>query len=201
VRSHSGWGGRVDSQFACLLGCNNAARIQQIVRLFCLSRPLQAPPKTSADLRSEVSSSANQPHLLGLNSPVGATGRAVSGNARAPSSLKADIPLCEASHIYLCRSSVCPSFSRAGTPRRRILLLAAVGNLQATCIRPSVLLLLSTALNLSGSIARQYRLYAVYTLAKHIHMFNVTVKLIALDARTKVYQSDMSGSKFIAVLL
>jgi hypothetical protein len=78
-------------QFACLLGCNNAAGIQQIVRLSCLSRPLQAHPKTSADLRSEVRSSANQPHLLGLNSLVRATGRAVSGNARAPSSLKADI--------------------------------------------------------------------------------------------------------------
>jgi hypothetical protein len=65
----------------------------------------------------------------------------------------------------------------------------------------AVLLLLSTALNLSGSIVRQYLLYAVYTLAKHIHTFNVTVKIIALDASTKVYQSDMSGSKFIAVLL
>jgi hypothetical protein len=75
------------------------SRLQQcsqnpaIVRLYCLSRPLQAPPKTSADLGSEVSSSANQPHLPGLNIPVGATGRAVFGNARAPSSLKVDIPL------------------------------------------------------------------------------------------------------------
>jgi hypothetical protein len=102
VRLHSDWGGRVDSQFACLLGCNNAARIQQIVRLSCLSRPLQAPPKTSADLRSEVSSSANQPHPLGLNSRVGATGRAVSGNARTPFSLKADIlPLRGESYLFV----------------------------------------------------------------------------------------------------
>jgi hypothetical protein len=187
VRLHSGWGGSVDSQFACLLDWNNATRIQQIVRLSCLSRPLQAPPKTSADLRSEVSSSANQPHLLGLNSLVRATGRAVSGNARAASSLKADILLLQGESYLLVpfvRLSVCPSFLQAGTPRRRILLLAAVGNLQATCIRPSVLLLLSTALNLSGSTARQYRLYTVYTLAKHVHMFNVTVKLIATDTRT-----------------
>jgi hypothetical protein len=108
VRLHSGWGRSVDSQFACLLGCNNAARIQQIVRFSCLSRPLQAPPKTSADLRSEVSSSDNQPHLLGLNNLVRATGRAVSGNARAASSLKADILLLRGESYLLCRSFVCP---------------------------------------------------------------------------------------------
>jgi hypothetical protein len=116
VRLHSGWGGYVDSQFACLLDCNNAARIQQIVRLSCLSRPLQAPPKTSADLRSEVSSSANQPHLLGLNSLVRATGRAVSGNARAAFSLKADILLLRGeSYLFVpfVRLSVRPFCERA----------------------------------------------------------------------------------------
>jgi hypothetical protein len=201
VRLHSGWGGRVDSQFACLLGCNNAARIQQIVRLSCLSRPLQAPPKTSVDLRSEVSSSANQPHLLGLSIPVGATGRAVSGNARAPSSLKADIPLLRGeSYLFVpfVRLSVLFTSGRPEAPH----IVTRRCWQPASYVHPSVvLLLLSTALNLSGSIVRQYRLYAVYTLAKHVHMFNVTVKLIAIDARTKVYQSDMSGSKFIAVLL
>jgi hypothetical protein len=108
---HSGWGGYVDSQFACLLGCNNAARIQQIVRLSCLSRPLQALLKTSADLRSEGSSSANQLYLLGLNSLMRATGRAASGNARAASSLKADILLLRGeSYLFapFIRSSVCP---------------------------------------------------------------------------------------------
>jgi hypothetical protein len=150
VRLHSVWGGRVDSQFACLLGCNNAARIQQIVRLSCLSRPLQAPLKTSADLRSEVSSSANQPQTPGLNIPLG-TGRAVFGNARAHSSLKADIPLLRGeSYLFVPFVRLSVLFT-SGHPEAPHIVTRRCWQ-PASHVHPSVvLLLLSTALNLSGS--------------------------------------------------
>jgi hypothetical protein len=192
----------LDGALCSRTGCKPLpTALPAIVRLYRLSRPLQAPPKTSADLQSEVSASANQPHPPGLNIPVGATGRAVSGNARAPSPLKSDIPLLRG-ESYLSVPSVRLSvFFTSGRPEAPRIVTRRCWQ-PASYVHPCVvLLLLSTALNLSCSIARQYRLYTVYTLAKHVHMFNVTVKLIDIGTRTKVYQSDMSGSNFTAVLL
>jgi hypothetical protein len=136
---------------------------------------------------------------------VRATARAKSGNARATCFAKGRFCCGRVISIALfVRLTVRSSFPRAGAVRRRILLLAAY-TVTRRCWQPAShvhpFVRAAAAVDLAKSIRLDRTpiptVCSFYTIAKRIHVLNNTV----YNARTRVNQFDVSGSKFIAALV
>jgi hypothetical protein len=172
----------VASRLTCFCGRGNAARIQQIVRLFSPSRVLQAPLKTSVGLWSIVSSSVSRLQLLDLTSLVRSIGRTVLDNARATCFDRGRFYCERVMPICAVRLFVRP-FVLLHERRREAPYTVAcciyrnsphrdpASHVQAMCTRLSVLLP-STPPSRTGSTAHQYQLYAIFTQLLSVYMYH-----------------------------